>query len=82
MELISFTPCTLASIASSLLVTSLSITRAEASFIVKETVSEGRLREGDSFTGSLGTRATPTSASAMNATMTVNDEICFFMTQE
>ncbi len=82
LDVISFTPCTRASIDSSLLVTPLSITRAELPGMVKLTVRLGRERDGDSLTGSNGTKAAPTMARAMNVTMAVNDDKRRFMRQQ
>ncbi len=56
------------------LVTSLSMTRAALSGMLNDTVSDGRLRDGLSLTGSNGTSAAPTIASARKATMTVNED--------
>lgn len=40
-------------------------------------VSDGSERDGDSFTGSNGTKAIPTNAKAMKDTITVKDEDLF-----
>lgn len=50
------------------------MTRDEASGIENETVSEGSVREGESLTGSRGMRATPIIESAMQMTITENDD--------
>ena len=52
-----FIPFTLASIDSSLLVTSASITRDELPGILNEIVSPGKTRDGASLTGNNGTKS-------------------------
>jgi hypothetical protein len=67
-------PFTLAIIASSLLVTSASITRDELPGILKETVRPGKVRDGASLTGNNGTNTTPISDRQTNVTIRVNEE--------
>ena len=74
VELILFTPLIRASIASSLLVTSISITRAEVPGILKPTEKPGNVREGFSLTGNNGISATPTNATQIKATISVKAE--------
>ena len=71
---IDFIPLMRANIASSLLVTSISTTRAEFPGIWKETDNLGSVREGESFMGSIGIKAIPASAIHKNATISVNEE--------
>ena len=67
-------PFTLAIIASSLLVTSASITRDELPGILKETVRPGKVCDGASLTGNSGTNTTPISDRQTNVTIKVNEE--------
>ena len=72
IELTFFTPFTRVSIASSRLVTSASMTRDELPSIENETVSPGKVREGDSLTGKSGINAKPTNDKQTNATISVH----------
>ena len=63
-----------ASMASNLLVTSISTTRDEAPGMLKPTLKPGKARDGFSLTGSNGTNASPTSARQIKETMTVKEE--------
>ena len=56
------------------LVTSASITRDELPGIVNETVSPGKVREGDNLTGKSGSSARPISDRQTNATISVKGE--------
>ena len=67
-------PFTLDSIPSRRLVTSVSTTLAEFPGMEKETESPGMSCDGESFTGSSGTSASPTSDRHTNVTMRVNDD--------
>jgi hypothetical protein len=77
VERMLLTPLILDNIASSLEVVSISTTRAELPFILKDTVRLGNEREGDSFTVSSGTIANPASDNTTNATITVKDDMFF-----
>ena len=69
-----FIPFTLASIDSSLLVTSASITRDELPGILNEIVSPGKTRDGASLTGNNGTKAKPINAKQTKVTISVNED--------
>ena len=69
-----FTPFTRVSMASNRLVTSASITRDELPGMVNETVSPGKVRDGDSFTGNKGTSAKPTSDRHTKVTISVKGD--------
>ena len=71
VEEISFTPLMRDSMASRREVTSISITRDEFPGMLKETLSRGKVREGDSLTGRSGRNASPANARQTKATMMV-----------
>ena len=50
------------------------MTRDELPGIENDTVSPGKLREGDSFTGNKGSRTKPTIDRQTNVTISVNGE--------
>jgi hypothetical protein len=79
VELMFLTPFMRANIASSFDVTSISTIRAALLDIENETVSPGSVREGDSFTGKSGMSAMPISAMLIKATMTVKEDMEFFL---
>lgn len=73
-----FTPLIRDNMDSNLLVTSISMTRAEFPFMPNVMFMDGICLEGLSFTGNKGANASPTNATQMNDTITVNDDITRF----
>ena len=71
VEEISSTPLMRESMASRREVTSISITRDEFPGMLKEIVSRGKVREGESLTGRSGRKASPANARQTKATMMV-----------
>ena len=64
---------------SSLLLTSISMFRAELPGMLKLTVNAGKVCEGDSFTGSKGINAIPTNEMQMKVTINVKDDMFFVL---
>ena len=81
VEYIPFTPLMRASMDSSLLVASISTTRDEVPGMLKRTVKPGNVRDGFSLTGSIGTKAKPTSARQTKVTMRVKGERLFILVE-
>lgn len=78
-EVISFTPVTRESIASSFEVASISTTREELPYIEKFTVRLGKEWEGANFTGNSGSNAKPAKAKQTNDTIIVKADMLFFL---